>query len=158
MKENKYKNQVSLISGIVCRKFNITQCDLNGKSRKAEIIKARQIAWAILRYNTKNFYSLERIGMDVGMKDHSTVLFGINKVQNYLSYDAEYKALYCEIFSEFNTALAASKFRQKKVNECTNEQFIIQGLTDALRSRSSVHMRISIREIISSLRNSTIIL
>ena len=56
-------------------------------SRKADLIKARQIAMYFIRHYTK--FSLEGIGK-LFNKDHSTILNSIRKTSNYIETDVNY--------------------------------------------------------------------
>jgi chromosomal replication initiation ATPase DnaA len=79
---------------------------LKGKSRQAEIIKARMICYKLMRgeKNYKKYGSINhgyRISLaSIGMyfnKDHATVLNGIVKLNNYLETEPETKKMYNNI-------------------------------------------------------------
>lgn len=74
----------------VCDYFNITRDDLLAKSRKRQIVQARQIAM----YLSRNFIpncSLATIGSETGGKDHATVLHACTTVSNLMSTDRVFK-------------------------------------------------------------------
>ena len=82
------ENEVStdLIIKTVCEYFNITREMMTSKSRKRDIVQARQIAM----YECRNLVpgcSLSTIGSELGGKDHATVLHACNTVQNLMSTD-----------------------------------------------------------------------
>ena len=72
----------------VCEYFNITRDTLLSKTRKRQIVQARQIAM----YECRNLLpgcSLATIGSTLGGKDHATVLHACNTVAALMSTDKE---------------------------------------------------------------------
>ena len=57
-----------------------------GHSRKRDLVEARQIAFYIAVNNIKKV-TLERIGKELGGKNHATVIHGVNKINNLKGYD-----------------------------------------------------------------------
>ena len=76
---------------IVCKKTGIDIKDLKGKSRKREIVEARQLAFYILKKNTRLPFAV--IG---GMlnRDHTTVIHSIKVVTALKETDKEYISKY----------------------------------------------------------------
>ena len=77
------------IEGIVqtvCDYFNITKEILLSKTRKRQIVQARQIAMYECRNLIQNC-SLSTIGAELGGKDHATVLHACSQVQDLASTD-----------------------------------------------------------------------
>lgn len=74
------------IQRAVCHYFNISQEELVAKSRKRQIVQARQIAMYLCRNFLKNC-SLATIGAEIGGKDHATVLHSCSTVQDLISTD-----------------------------------------------------------------------
>jgi chromosomal replication initiator protein len=70
------------IQRVVCKYFDIPDDLLRGKSRKKEIVFARQIAMYISKEITH--YSLKSIGLHFGGRDHTTVIHAIRTVGNLL--------------------------------------------------------------------------
>lgn len=60
--------------------LNISQEQLNSDSRETEIVKARRLFFNMAKEYTKE--SLTNIG-DMVSKDHSTVLYGLKKMQEF---------------------------------------------------------------------------
>ena len=75
-----------LIIQTVCEYFNVTRDMLLSKSRKRQIVQARQIAMYECRNLVKNC-SLSTIGAELGGKDHATVLHSCTTVQDLMSTD-----------------------------------------------------------------------
>lgn len=67
--------------------FNIK--DLDKKSRKKEIVQARQVAMYFCNRLTK--VSPADIGASIGMKDRTTVIHSCKKVRDLMSVDRGYK-------------------------------------------------------------------
>lgn len=70
----------------VCEYFNITREILLSKSRKRQIVQARQIAMYECRNLLQNC-SLSTIGAEMGGKDHATVLHACTQVQDLMTTD-----------------------------------------------------------------------
>lgn len=68
-------------------KCNVRQEDIYGKSRKAEIVLARQLSIYLAQKHTK--LSASKIGLMIGNKNHATVLHSIKTINNRLSVDKE---------------------------------------------------------------------
>ncbi len=66
----------------VAKYYNLTTKEMCGKSRVAHIKTARQVAMYILRKETP--LSTNKIASEVGVKDHSTVMHGISKIEKDL--------------------------------------------------------------------------
>jgi len=77
---------IDFIVGTVCEYFNITRETLVSKSRKRQIVQARQIAMYECRSLIPNC-SLSTIGTELGGKDHATVLHACTTVQDLMSTD-----------------------------------------------------------------------
>ena len=84
--EQETEVSVETIIRTVCEYFNITRDMLLSKSRKRQIVQARQIAM----YECRNLVpscSLSTIGAELGGKDHATVLHACTTVQDLMSTD-----------------------------------------------------------------------
>jgi chromosomal replication initiator protein len=77
---------IDLIVNTVCEYFNITRDMLLSKSRKRQIVQARQIAMYECR-NLIGSCSLSTIGAELGGKDHATVLHACTTVQDLVATD-----------------------------------------------------------------------
>ncbi|MBO7099448.1 MAG: chromosomal replication initiator protein DnaA [Bacteroidaceae bacterium] len=66
-------------------KYNVKQEDIYGKSRKAEIVLARQLSIYLAQMHTQ--LSTSKIGLLIGNKNHATVLHSIKTIKNRLKAD-----------------------------------------------------------------------
>ena len=74
-----------LILDIVSDHFNITIADLKGNKRSANISVPRQIAMYLMRTLTET--PLQAIGIILGGKDHSTIKYGVEKIEKEIAKD-----------------------------------------------------------------------
>lgn len=76
------KKEISIdyIQQVVCDYFDMPMDLLNSKTRKREVVQARQLAMFFSKKLTKN--SLARIGKQIGNRDHATVLHAVKTVTN----------------------------------------------------------------------------
>ena len=70
-----------------CEHFNVKEEDIFGKSRKAEIVTARQMSMYLAHKHTK--LTASKIGIYVGNRDHATVLHGIKTIDGRLKKDSK---------------------------------------------------------------------
>lgn len=81
---------IDKIQSIVCDHFALSRETLLSKSRKRDIVQARQIAMYLTRYNTRE--SLQDIGKKTGSRDHATVLHACKTVSNLMDTDKDFNA------------------------------------------------------------------
>ena len=91
------KNDITIdkVQKAVCEYFNITRDALISKSRKRQIVQARQIAM----YMSRNLIncSLATIGAEIGGKDHATVLHACTTVADLMTFDKTFKQYVTDI-------------------------------------------------------------
>ena len=75
-------NSVAKIIDIVAKYFNLEASMLKGKMKKKNVTDARAIAMYLSRIMTEE--SLQRIGLEFGGRDHSTVIYSHEKISNEL--------------------------------------------------------------------------
>jgi len=80
---------IEYIQKIVCDYFDLPIELLKSKTRKREIVQARQIAMYFSKKMTKS--SLANIGLHCGGKDHATVLHACRTVNNLSETDKHFK-------------------------------------------------------------------
>ncbi|MBN1111474.1 MAG: chromosomal replication initiator protein DnaA [Bacteroidales bacterium] len=95
VKSTKRDITVNYVQKIVCEYFSLTPEQLREKTRKREIVQARQIAMYFSKSLTKA--SLASIGSQIGGKDHATVLHACKTVSNLLETDKRFKSNLTEI-------------------------------------------------------------
>lgn len=93
--EEKTEVTIDKVQKTVCDYFNITKDTLLSKSRKRQIVQARQIAMYMSR--TLVGCSLSIIGTELGGKDHATVLHACNTVSDLMSTDKSFKQYVSDI-------------------------------------------------------------
>jgi chromosomal replication initiator protein len=81
---------IDYIQKVVCDYFDLPLELLKSKTRKREVVQARQIAMFFAKQMTKS--SLATIGMHCGGKDHATVLHACRTVNNLMDTDKRFKA------------------------------------------------------------------
>lgn len=89
VKNSKKEISIDYIQKVVCDYFNIQIDQLQTKTRKREIVQARQIAMFFSKNLTKS--SLANIGMLIGGKDHATVLHACKTVNNLMDTDKQFR-------------------------------------------------------------------
>ena len=80
---------IDYIQKVVCDYFSVPLDVLNSKTRKREIVQARQLAMYFSKMHTKN--SLSTIGLHCGNKDHATVLHACRTVNNLIETDKQFR-------------------------------------------------------------------
>lgn len=81
---------IDYIQKTVCEYFGLPTDVLQTKTRKREIVQARQIAMFFSKSLTKS--SLSTIGSVIGSKDHATVLHACKTVNNLMDTDKRFKS------------------------------------------------------------------
>lgn len=81
---------IDFIQKLVCDFFNIPVEVINSKTRKREIVQARQLAMYFAKKHTKA--SLATIGLHCGNKDHATVLHACRTVNNLIETDKQFRS------------------------------------------------------------------
>ena len=91
------QNDVTIdkVQKVVCDYFNISRDDLVSKTRKRQIVQARQIAM----YMSRNLIncSLSTIGAEIGGKDHATVLHACTTVNDLMATDKSFRQYVTDI-------------------------------------------------------------
>ncbi len=95
IKNTKREISIDYIQKIVCSYFNIGVEQLQSRTRKREIVQARQVAMFFSKNLTKS--SLATIGSQIGGKDHATVLHACKTVNNLIETDKRFRLQIDEI-------------------------------------------------------------
>jgi len=80
---------IDYIQKVVCDYFDLPLEAINSKTRKREIVQARQLAMYFAKKHTKA--SLATIGLHCGNKDHATVLHACRTVNNLIDTDKQFR-------------------------------------------------------------------
>lgn len=83
----------------VCNHFNVTTSAVNSRSRKQDIVIARQVSMYLAQKFTK--MPASRIGKLVGGRDHSTVLHSCSQIEKRLKVDKGFTAELTSIENSF---------------------------------------------------------
>ncbi|MEQ6120976.1 chromosomal replication initiator protein DnaA [Reichenbachiella sp. MALMAid0571] len=91
---------IDYIQKTVSEYFNVPTDELKAKTRKKEIVIARQLAM----YFTKDYtnHSLKSIGSHFGGRDHSTVIHALQSVSDMLDTDARFRSSVNELKKKFS--------------------------------------------------------
>ena len=88
-------NTVEKIRDVVCEYFSLSIDAISTKSRKREVVQARQIAMYLSKQLTKS--SLASIGNTIGQRDHATVLHACKIVNDLMDCDKNFRLSVREI-------------------------------------------------------------
>ena len=80
----------SLILNVVAEHFNVKAEDITSKKRNAEFVQPRQVFMYLYRELTDT--SLNNIAKFLGKKDHTTVIHGINKIEEEMQMNDELRS------------------------------------------------------------------
>ncbi len=95
IKNTKREISIDYIQKVVCNYFSIPMDQIQSKTRKREIVQARQVAMFFSKNMTKA--SLSTIGSQIGGKDHATVLHACKTVNNLMETDKRFRLQVDEI-------------------------------------------------------------
>lgn len=80
---------IDQIQRLVCKFYDIPEDLLRAKTRKQEVVNARQVAMFLAKELTNS--SLKTIGLHFGGRDHSTVIHACQSIQDRLGNDLSFK-------------------------------------------------------------------
>jgi chromosomal replication initiator protein len=83
------KFDLETIISFICGKYNVKESEIKGSSRASNLVEARQLCM----YFARNFtdFSLPQIGTLMGGRDHSTVLYSVNKIVEKATKNEDFK-------------------------------------------------------------------
>jgi chromosomal replication initiator protein len=90
VKNSSREISIEFIQKLVCDYFQIPVEHVKSKTRKREIVQARQISMFYAKDLTKS--SLKTIGMHFGGRDHSTVIHACQTVNDLIETDKKFRA------------------------------------------------------------------
>lgn len=80
---------IDYIQKTVCEYFKVKMEDIQSKTRKRDVVQARQLAMYFAKQYTKA--SLASIGTQIGKRDHATVLHACKTVKNLQETDKQFR-------------------------------------------------------------------
>lgn len=93
---------IDAIQKLVCEYFNVPYDRLLEKTRKREIVQARQISMYLAKTFTKN--SLKNIGEHFGGRDHTTVIHSCQTVKDLMDTDSIFRENVVELTQKVQLA------------------------------------------------------
>nr|WP_235603633.1 chromosomal replication initiator protein DnaA [Balneola sp. EhC07] len=102
VKESNTQISIESIQNYVCDYFGIDTNKVREKTRKQEIVEARQIAMYFSKKYTKS--SLKTIGLHFGGRDHSTVIHAISTVEERVTTSHKHKKMLDELQQRIEVA------------------------------------------------------
>lgn len=100
VKNVKREISIDYIQKVVSDYFQMDTETLRSKTRKRNIVQARQLAMFFAKKYTKS--SLASIGSQIGDRDHATVLHACKTIDNLLETDKEFKKYHDDINLKFS--------------------------------------------------------
>lgn len=91
------------IAGVVSKKYHLKILDLQSRRRHQSIALPRQIAMFLARKHTK--HSLEEIGAYFGGRDHTTVMYAIQKIDDLVAGNTETRDTINSLLDEISRSL-----------------------------------------------------
>ncbi|MBN1581079.1 MAG: chromosomal replication initiator protein DnaA [Anaerolineae bacterium] len=73
------------VLGAVARFYQVSEQKVKGRKRNKDIVRPRQVAMYLMRKETSA--SLPEIGQVLGGRDHTTVIYGVEKIEGLLEQD-----------------------------------------------------------------------
>jgi chromosomal replication initiator protein len=95
IKNSSKEISIEYIQKLVCEYFEVPVEMLKSQTRKREIVQARQISMYLAKNHTKS--SLKSIGMYFGGRDHSTVIYACQTVEDLIDTDKKFRAYVADI-------------------------------------------------------------
>ncbi len=102
VQESKTQISIESIQEYVCDYFGIDTNKVREKTRKQEIVEARQIAMYLAKQFTDS--SLKTIGLHFGGRDHSTVIHAISTVEERMQTSAKHERIVNELHQKIEVA------------------------------------------------------
>ncbi|HET6566365.1 MAG TPA: chromosomal replication initiator protein DnaA, partial [Rhodothermales bacterium] len=95
LKDTRVSFSIEDIQRITCEYFKIPEDLVRAKTRKREVVQARQVAMFFCKQLTQ--HSLKTIGLHFGGRDHSTVIHANQSVENQIETDPRFREIIDEI-------------------------------------------------------------
>lgn len=95
IKDTRVNLTIDEIQRIACEYFDIPEDLIRGKTRKREVVQARQVAMYFSKQLTQ--HSLKTIGLHFGGRDHSTVIHANQSVEDHIDTNPKFADMIEEI-------------------------------------------------------------
>lgn len=102
VQESSTQISIESIQDYVCDYFSIDTNKVREKTRKQEIVEARQIAMYLSKHFTDS--SLKTIGLHFGGRDHSTVIHAISTVEERMQTSSKHERMVNELQQKIEVA------------------------------------------------------
>jgi|GEM_PF-2885055 len=89
LKQRVEEKLVWKIKTCVCNKLKVDIDLIENKTRKREVVQARQIIQVIVKYQLN--WSLAKVGLNIGLKDHATIMHSIKTMRNLYETNKYYR-------------------------------------------------------------------
>lgn len=93
--KNGFQMEPKKVLDTICQYFNLNQKELLGAKRQKELVLPRHIAMFILSEDLN--LTVEKIGLLLGKRDHTTVMHGRDKIKKLINQDREVQRILIEI-------------------------------------------------------------
>lgn len=100
-RSNEYIPSPEAIINYICKYYNLDEQTIRGQQRVRDAVSARQIAMYLIRRMTN--LSLDDIGKQFDNRDHTTVLYSIDKVEKQMKRDSAFAESVKEITTNINS-------------------------------------------------------
>jgi len=87
-RQNKHLSPEDIVRG-VCSFYNLKRSWIKNANRKQEVARARQIIMFLLRKKLK--LKFEQIAFILKRKDHTTIIYGVSKIENLIAHNSDFK-------------------------------------------------------------------
>ncbi len=100
VKHTKKVYSIDMIQEVISNYFNVNIDDIQSKSRKREIVQARQFAMYFAKKITNKPYA--EIGKYIGKRNHATVLHACKTIEGLVEIDKDFSRFYKDLESQFS--------------------------------------------------------
>ena len=100
-RSNEYIPSPGVIIDYICKYYDQDESIVRGQQRVREAVQARQIAMYLIRSMTN--LSLDDIGKEFDNRDHTTVLYSIDRVEKQMKKDSAFAETVKEIKTNINS-------------------------------------------------------
>ena len=91
IKEARPQLTIEVIQAVVCEYLGIPEDLVRARTRKREVVQARQVAMFFSKEITN--HSLKTIGLHFGGRDHSTVIHAVRSVEDQVDTDPQFREM-----------------------------------------------------------------